>query len=139
MKEEDFLCETCNPPPPVFDLPPPPRPPSWDEPCDEGQRPLPPNDGKQHYNYETTCDIHSLVIDSRFYLGENLFTFLLIVICSCILVGIIMTVAIVIYRYVMLLHKEQFHAQLSFMWHSQHRSNRERLLLLLPRPRLNRY
>ncbi len=39
-----------------------------------------------------------LSLISNVCLGENLFTLLIVVICSCILVGIMMAVAIVIYR-----------------------------------------
>jgi hypothetical protein len=98
-------CDLWGPPPPIFDIPPPPRPP-W-EPCpdDEIRRPLTASDeaatndlgGSGNFNYET-CDINPLVIDSTLYVGESLFTVLLIVICSLILVGIVMAVAIVIYR-----------------------------------------
>lgn len=93
------------PPPPIFDLPPPPRPPWIEPPCpfDSSDsvkgRPLTSgsNEAEPHH-YEATCDINPLVIDSSFYVGENLFTWVIIVICSCILVGIIMVVAIVIFR-----------------------------------------
>lgn len=104
-------CLAClGPPPPKFDLPPPPRPP-WEandgcakQHTDSLARPLQPDDSTgtqslyvENNNYQS-CDINPFVIDSNFYFGENLFTVLIIVICSCILVAIIMTVAIVIYR-----------------------------------------
>ena len=102
----------CWGPPPIFDIPPPPRPPWGDPNCDENDlrsRPLTSDqDGslgqgsRSHLTGEDfiqdSCDIHPLVIDSHFYLGESLFTILVIVICSCILVGIILVVACVIYR-----------------------------------------
>ena len=102
----------CWGPPPIFDIPPPPRPPWGDLNCDENDlrsRPLTSDQGgslgqgsRSHLTGEDfiqdSCDIHPLVIDSHFYLGESLFTILVIVICSCILVGIILVVACVIYR-----------------------------------------
>merc|ERR1712223_1897295 len=108
LPEAEPPCLAClGPPPPVFDLPPPPRPP-WEanDGCANQQanslaRPLRPEDSKTGtedlYDYQS-CDINPFVIDSHFYFGENLFTVLIIVICSCILVAIIMVVAIVIYR-----------------------------------------
>merc|ERR1712223_849158 len=107
LPEAEPPCLAClGPPPPVFDLPPPPRPP-WEanDGCANQQanslaRPLRPEDSKTGtedlYDYQS-CDINPFVIDSHFYFGENLFTILIIVICSCILVAIIMVVAIVIY------------------------------------------
>ena len=64
-------------------------------------RPLIPQDAETRveslYDYQS-CDINPFVIDSHFYFGENLFTVLIIVLCSAILVAIVMVVAIVIYR-----------------------------------------
>ena len=89
------VCPDC--PPPVFNLPPPPRPP--DLPCpDQNQaRPLIQSPNGLEVDWQESCDIN-YVIDSRLYLGENLFTLLIILLCSCILVCIIMTIAILVYR-----------------------------------------
>ena len=124
MKEDTDDLEGClktaspagclgGPAPPLFDLPPPPVPP-WleDQNGCNPQRPLEPDPNADssdfesprrkisdfHQLYTQSCDINTFVIDSRFYFGENLFTILLIVLCSCILVGIMLAVAIVIYR-----------------------------------------
>ena len=97
-----------GPPPPIFDLPPPPKPP-WMEHCNDQQdfntRPLTSSSrigdtGITHdpMVIQDSCDINPLVIDSQFFMGENLFTILVIVICSLILVAIVLAVACVIYR-----------------------------------------
>ena len=91
----------CWGPPPIFDLPPPPRPP-WEH-CDDDLNTRPLTSGLESQSrsdpmIQDTCDIHPLVIDSNFYVGESLFTILIIVICSCILVGIVLGVACIIYR-----------------------------------------
>ena len=129
MREENIWDPCCSPdslqpPPPLFDLPPPPRPP-WEDESEDclDQRPLLPGQESERYPSHVydfqSCDINSFVIDSHFYFGENLFTLLIIVICSCILVGIVMTVAIVIYRYENCNDEgDQFRAQLAFMCHS---------------------
>ena len=96
-----------GPPPPIFDLPPPPKPP-WMEHCNDqdfNTRPLTSssiggNTGiiNDPMVIQDSCDINPLVIDSQFFMGENLFTILVIVICSLILVAIVLVVACVIYR-----------------------------------------
>lgn len=89
------------PPPPVFNLPPPPRPPDLPCPSEDQARPLHGlhSSGRPVKDlFQESCDIN-YVIDSRLYLGENLFTLLIVLVGSCILVCIVMTVAILIYRY----------------------------------------
>lgn len=97
------VMEEAPPPPPIFNLPPPPRPP--DLPCpleDSEARPLHHQSSAASLPvvkdlFQESCDIN-YVIDSRLYLGENLFTLLIVLVCSCILVGIVMTVGLLIYR-----------------------------------------
>ena len=102
-----------GPPPPIFDLPPPPKPP-WmehcnDQPEDFNTRPLTSSsmsigdhtsisNRRDPMVIQDSCDINPLVIDSEFFMGENLFTILVIVICSLILVAIVLVVACIIYR-----------------------------------------
>ena len=94
------------PPPPVFNLPPPPRPPDLPCPLEDQQQARPLHHQSSAASlpvvkdlFQESCDIN-YVIDSRLYLGENLFTLLIVLVCSCILVGIVMTVGLLIYRLV---------------------------------------
>ena len=100
------VMEEAPPPPPIFNLPPPPRPPDLPCPLEDQQQARPLHHQSSAASlpvvkdlFQESCDIN-YVIDSRLYLGENLFTLLIVLVCSCILVGIVMTVGLLIYRLV---------------------------------------
>ena len=97
------VMEEAPPPPPIFNLPPPPRPPDLPCPLEDQQQARPLHHQSSTLPvvkdlFQESCDIN-YVIDSRLYLGENLFTLLIVLVCSCILVGIVMTIGLLIYRY----------------------------------------
>ena len=118
----DEVCGVWSSPPPEFLLPPPPKPPFLLEDClssplASAKEPDLTSFGRPSAVVSTSdraetifggssdifevCDnfVNPLVVDSDVLVKDRLFNLLVIVICSVVLVAIVLTVAIVIWRY----------------------------------------
>lgn len=91
MLSSDWDCDDCIPPPPLFDLPPPPRPPWLEDIEDCESNPS----QSQILDQLETCD-NTVILGSNF--EETFHSVAVIVVCSFVIVIMLMIAGIVLFR-----------------------------------------
>ncbi len=89
----DFDCDACAPP--VFDLPPPPRPPWLEEACDDDAAEFSP---QQHdISLLESCD-NTVILDNMSYFEDTFHSVAVIVVCSIVFVLAALVAGVVLFR-----------------------------------------